>query len=148
ASRSASVLDGITRRLKSHAGIHHVSMDPPSGSVTVHYDPQRHDAPAMLGIFEDCECIFQNLQAMEDAPSLAPSPGFLAAVDDFNAKLSAATGIPVDLKILLPLSFLGAGIWSIARRGLMAEALPGWLFFWLALDSFVKLHPSPVPVLT
>jgi len=145
ASRDAGVLDGIARRLKSHDGIHHVSVNPPSGSVTVHYDSQRHHERGVVAMFEDCECIFVNLESMKESPALEANPGFLAAVDDLNARLSAAIGIPLDLKILLPVSFLGAGIWSIARRGLMVEALPGWLFLWLALDSFVKLHPSTAP---
>ena len=143
ASRAPDVLDGIRRRLKSHAGIHHVTVNPTSGSVTVHYDPQHHEAPALLGIFEDCQCIFQNLDVMAVSPSSAPSAGFLAAVEDINAKLFAATGVPLDLKVLLPLGLLGAGLWSIARRGLMVESVPGLVFVWLAVDSFVKLHPAP-----
>jgi hypothetical protein len=58
-----------------------------------------------------------------------------------NQRIYSATGIPVNLKQILPLSFVGAGIWSIAKKGLMVEAVPGWLFLWLAFDMFVKLHP-------
>jgi len=142
-SRAPDVLDGIRRRAKSHAGIHHVTVDTTSGSVTVHYDPQHHETRGVLGIFEDCRCIFENLESMTESPSSATSPGFLAAVEDLNARLSAATRVPVDLKLLLPLTLLGAGVWSIARRGLMVESVPGLVFVWLAVDSFVKLHPTP-----
>src|SRR5262245_50954554 len=112
-SRAPDVLDAIRRRLKSQAGIHHVTVNPTSGSVIVHYDPQHHAPPGLLGIFEDCHCIFQNLEVMAESPSSAPSAGFLAAVEDINARLSAATGVSLDLKVLLPLSLLGAGLWSI-----------------------------------
>jgi hypothetical protein len=141
-SRAPDVLDGIRRRLKSHAGIHHVTVDTISGSVRVHYDPQHHETRGVLAIFEDCRCIFENLESMTESSS-APSTGFLAAVEDLNVRLSAATGIPVDLKLLLPLTLFGAGLWSIARRGLMVESVPGLVFVWLAVDSFVKLHPTP-----
>jgi heavy-metal-associated domain-containing protein len=148
ASRAPHVLDGIRSHLKSHAGIHQVTVDPPSGSVTVHYDPQRHEEPGLLAIFEDCYCVFQTLESAPESSSSAPSAGFVTAVEDLSAKLSAATGVRVDLKLVLPLSLLGAGIWSIARRGLMLESVPGLVFVWLALDSFVKLHPAPARELT
>jgi hypothetical protein len=64
------------------------------------------------------------------------------ALNDLNRRICGATGVPVNLKILLPLVFAGAGLWSISRRGLMIEAVPGWLFLWFAFDMFVKLHPS------
>jgi hypothetical protein len=48
--------------------------------------------------------------------------------------------LPIDLKRVLPLNFAGAGIWSTVRKGLMAETVPGWLFFWFAFDMFVKLY--------
>ena len=141
-SRAPDVLEGIRRRLKSHAGIHHVTVDAASGSVTAHYDPRHHETRGVLGIFEDCRCIFENLEGMTESLSTTPSRGFLAAVEDLNTRLSAATGVPVDLKLLLPLTLLGAGVWSIARRGLMVESVPGLVFVWLAVDSFVKLHPT------
>jgi hypothetical protein len=68
--------------------------------------------------------------------------GFLAAIDDLNQRISAATGLPINLKLALPLAFVGAVLWSIGRKGLMIEMVPGWLFLWLAFDMFVKLHPA------
>lgn len=37
----------------------------------------------------------------------------IAAVNDLNARLSKFAGLPVDRKAILPLLFVGAGIWSI-----------------------------------
>ena len=68
--------------------------------------------------------------------------GFLAAIDDLNQRISAVTGLPINLKLALPLAFVGARLWSIGRKGLMIETIPGWLFLWLAIDMFVKLHPA------
>jgi len=70
-----------------------------------------------------------------------PSQNFIFAIEDLNRRIQSATGLPIDLKLALPLTFVGAGAWSIARRGLMIEAVPGWLFLWFAFDMFVKLHP-------
>jgi hypothetical protein len=80
-------------------------------------------------------------------PEVASSTGFIAAIDDLNARIQAATGVPIDLKVLLPLTFVGAGIWSVGRKGLTIESVPGWLFLWFAFDMFVKMHPTHTPQL-
>jgi len=51
-------------------------------------------------------------------------------------------GIPIDLKLALPLVFVGAGRWSIGKKGLMIESALGWLFLWFSFDMLVKLHPT------
>ena len=53
-----------------------------------------------------------------------------------------AVGIPIDLKLALPLVFVGAGLWSIGKKGLMIESALGWLFLWFSFDMLVKLHPT------
>ena len=68
--------------------------------------------------------------------------GFLETLNDLNRRISGIIRIPIDLKILLPLAFAGAGLWSIGKKGLMLESVPGWLFLWFAFDMFVKLHPA------
>jgi hypothetical protein len=76
-----------------------------------------------------------------DKPDLAKPVEFLSAIEHLDARLTAATGLPINLKQLLPLSFAAAGLWSIGKRGLQIEQVPGWLFLWFAFDMFVKLHP-------
>lgn len=144
-SRASQLLNGLKQHLEARGGIHAVNVDSASGSVTVHYDPGHYDTSGLLRLLEDCDLILQNLESMAEPSGLAQSTDFLATVEDLNARLHAATGAAIDLKLLLPLAFLGAGIWSIQKRGLMIEAVPGWLFLWLALDSFVKLHPLQRP---
>src|SRR5262249_50869713 len=80
ASRTSSFLEGITRRLRSHSGVHQVTADPTTGSVTVHYDPGHQEASDIKRVFQDCGVIVQDLQEMADSPSLAADAGFLAAV--------------------------------------------------------------------
>lgn len=145
-NRDSRVLDHIKNRLESQAGVNHVRTNAANGSVTVHYDATRHSTAGILGWLEDLDLIVESIGHL---PSInggdrQDSAGFLAAVGDLNGRVRHAAGFPVDIKLVLPLAFLSAGIWSIARRGLMIEAVPGWLLLWFAFDIFVKLHPNHV----
>lgn len=147
-SRDSGLMDGIRDRLAPHDGVHHVRVNPATGSITVKYDQSRHDTHSILGLMEDLDVVLQSLghvPAMEKlgggSEDEIPSAGFPAAIRDLNRRIYGSTGVPVDIKVLLPLCFAGAGIWSIARKGLMIESVPGWLFLWFAFDMFVKLHP-------
>jgi hypothetical protein len=63
-----------------------------------------------------------------------------------NTRLSRWTGLPIDLRTVLPLAFVGAGLWSLIRNGLMIEKVPAWLLLWLGFDLFVKARPQePAP---
>ena len=66
------------------------------------------------------------------------------AADDLNRRLKIVD-LGLDLRTLLPLWFLGVGIWSIAKAGLGIERVPGLFFSWLAFDAFVKLRPRVEP---
>ena len=142
-------MDRVKEHLGSREGVHHVRSNNSTGSITVRYDHNRHSTQSLLGLLEDLDTVFQCLghEADMGSPEGAldddfASTGFLEALNDLNGRIRAATGIPVNLKILMPLLFAGAGLWSISRRGLMIEAVPGWLFLWFAFDMFVKLHPG------
>jgi copper chaperone CopZ len=148
-SRAANLMGGIADSLQSLEGIHGVKVNPATGSMTVHYDYARHGTDGILSVLQDLDVVFESTTHAPDAP--VPEAGgaergqaqdFLAAIDDLNARIRATSGVPVNLRIVLPLAFAAAGIWSVAKQGLMIESIPGWLFLWLAFDMFVKLHPS------
>lgn len=148
--RDEATLRKLQADLQATEGVRAVRANAANGSLTLNYDPDRHSASGILGVLEDVDVM---IETIGDLPSVggdkpdggATSPSFLAAVEDLNRRINRATGIPLDLKLALPLSFVGAGLWSISRRGLMIESVPGGLFFWFAFDMFVKLHPVPHP---
>jgi copper chaperone CopZ len=147
-SRDPQMMHGIKRSLESHEGIHGVTVNPASGSVTVKYDHGYHSTAGILGLLEDLDVVVESIGHMPtledheiEGGDRLETEGFLAAVDDLNQRIYEATGIPINLKMALPLAFVGAGLWSIGKKGLMIESVPGWLFLWLAFDMFVKLHP-------
>jgi len=150
--RSRALMNGIKERLDSHEGVQNARLNTSTGSITVTYDHLCHSKQNVLELLEDLDTVFQSLGHEADMAGLEgeagdtfASAGFLEALNDLNRRIYGMTGIPVNLKLVLPLAFAGAGLWSISKRGLMIEAVPGWLFLWLAFDMFVKLHPSETP---
>lgn len=147
-SRDRGTMDEIKRKLEALEGVDEVRLTPACGSVTVHYDHSRHSMSGILGFLEDLDVVVESIGHLpsvggegDASGESSPSPSFLEAVEDLNRRLRKATGLPINLKLILPLTFVGAGIWSIGRRGLMIESVPGGLFLWIAFDMFVKLHP-------
>lgn len=142
-ARNPRVMSHIKEQLSKVAGIDSVDLNHTTGSVMVRYDA---DAYTMTGIHQVLDDIDVVVAKLTDAPSLGGDGKqpmtFIGAVEDLNKRLSGATGIAIDLKKVLPLTLLGAGIWAIARQGLRLSQAPAWVFLWLAFDSFVKLHPA------
>ncbi len=143
-NRDALTLQGIQSDLQSHEGVSDVKVNPANGSLTMNFDKSQFSAKGIMGLLEDVDVLVESvghLPTVEGADNNASLTGFLTAVEDLNRRIKSATGLPIDLKLVLPCSLVGVGLWSIARRGLMFETVPGWLFLWFAFDMFVKLHP-------
>lgn len=145
--RDQAAMDDLQTQLQSLPGIDDVRLNPAAGSVTVHYDRTHHSMAGILGFLEDLDVVVDSiahLPSLENGTTVTEShgtaPAFITAINDLNQRLRKTTGLPIDLKQLLPLAFAGAGFWSIARRGLMIDRVPGWLLLWFAFDIFVKLH--------
>ena len=141
---SAGLLHRLKSRLEAREGVHEVRVNPSIASLTLHYDHRRHGTAGVLGLLEDVDVMVESIGHLPSvrAGEDASNGSFIAAAEDLNRRLHRWTGLPLDVKLLLPILFLAAGLWSTARKGLMVEAVPGWLFLWFAFDMFVKLHPQ------
>ncbi|MFM2007854.1 MAG: hypothetical protein RLZZ09_3509 [Pseudomonadota bacterium] len=145
AHREPGVAHDLQGKLAAMGGIHDVRVNAANGSVTVSYDHARHSMAGILGILEDLDVMVESIGHLPEidvngAAGPAIQPQFQIAIDDLTQRIKGATGVSLNLRAGLPLAFLAAGIWSIARRGLMIERVPGWLFLWFAFDLFVKLN--------
>lgn len=142
-ARHNGVMQRLKKGLESHRDIHSVAVNPHTGSVVVNYDARRR-SDDVFDWMRDLDVV---VKSVSDVPSVAAGErrgeerSFLQAIDDLNRRIFMRTGMEVDLRNILPLSFIAAGVWSVARKGLMIEQLPGWLYLWLAFDTYVKLHP-------
>jgi hypothetical protein len=145
-NRDAPTLHGIRADLQSREGVSDVKVNPANGSLTMNFDKGHYSAKGIMGLLEDVDVLVESVGDLPEAEGGShggglASSGFLAAVEDLNRRIQSATGLPVDLKLVLPIFFASTGLWSVAKRGLMIETVPGWIFLWFAFDLFVKLHP-------
>jgi Zn-dependent membrane protease YugP len=141
-------LGRIKNGLEAKEGVCGVRASPATGSLTIHYDPKRHSTAGVLGLLKDVDVLVESLtQAPVVAETGADAAATLTvgeAIDDLNARFIRWSGLPIDLRTVLPLAFVGAGVWSMLRNGLMLERVPGWLLLWLGFDLFVKTRPHDV----
>ncbi|CAI8949540.1 HMA2 domain-containing protein [Methylocaldum szegediense] len=142
ARNNPSLLNRIKGGLEARSGVSQVRVNPVTGSFVVHYDPARCDKAGIFRCLQDIDVIVEDLT---HGPSVIPPQTTLTAneaIRDLNTRLSRWTGLPIDLRTVLPLAFVGAGLWSLIRNGLMIEKVPAWLLFWLGFDLFVKARPQ------
>ncbi|CAL1241767.1 HMA2 domain-containing protein [Candidatus Methylocalor cossyra] len=140
---TAGILAQIKADLEARQGIHGVAVNATTGSLTVEYDPQRHTSAGILGLLEDLDVLVESLTHT----GLGSGGATLTvgeAIDDLNARLSRFAHLPIDLRAVLPLGFVGLGVWSILRNGLLLDQVPGWLLVWAGIDLFVKTRPHDV----
>jgi len=145
--RQRAAMERLKGKIESHEGVHRVRLNHTTGSLTLNYDHYRITKDGVLGFLEDLDVVATELgpglkdSLPEVGAGAGSSPSFLQAIEDLSLRLWRRTGIRLNLKLALPLSFAAAGLWSIRRQGLMVAAVPGWVFLWMAFDMFVKLHP-------
>jgi len=146
--RQPHELNRIKNELEQKQGIPEVEVNHSAGSLTVKYDHHLHRGARIFELLEDLDVVVGTVM---DVPRIdgtvsergndTPTVTFADALNDLNNRFSTLTGLNIDLKVLLPLTLAGVGVWRIAVNGLMVETIPGWLLVWFAFDAFVKLHP-------
>jgi len=142
--RNPSLLSRIKDALEAKSEVSRVQVNPTTGSFVVHYDTERSDKGGILKSLQDLDILVEDVI---HAPSVASPEATLTvneAINDLNSRISRWAGFRVDLRTVLPLAFVGAGLWSMLRNGLMIEKVPGWLLLWLGFDLFVKTRPHEV----
>jgi len=144
--RHHAFMHRVHEHLEGRDGVASVQTIAQTGSVTVEYDPHRHTAADLLGVFRDLGVIAEDVtkepspdELLDGGPSTTAS-GIVARLDDLDNRLSRLTGRRVDLKLLFPATLGGLGILQIARNGLELGDVPGYILLWYAFDSFFKLH--------
>jgi cation transport ATPase len=134
-------------------GVREVSVNPTTGSVLVHYDPQHHATIArLMGGPEVHDEFGIDMPDLTDAGDLVDKvereAEFLAehsetalavvkSVESLNHAIREASGNAIDLKVLVP---GGLAVWAFMKAG--AElATPLWISLAIfSFNSFVALH--------
>jgi hypothetical protein len=130
-----------------------VEINPGTGSILVHYDPESsHEIHSIIQEAGESDLMLGGAPELTEADDIAAKiekeAEFLAAhsevalhvvnsVKALNREIRAATGNTVDLKVLLP---AGLAVWAFMKAG--AEvATPLWVTLAIfSFNSFVSLH--------
>src|SRR6516162_9219964 len=145
--------EGAVRRIRdsvmSVAGVKSVEVNERTGSVLVHHEERAavvdNVSEALTGIGED---IFEEILE-SSIEEIVPGGSIIAhliktrmgGADSFVSQL---TNNVIDLKMLLPLCFLGAGLFQASRNRDWLGQVPAWVLFYYAYDSYLKFHGPAV----
>lgn len=134
-------------RLEKALGSDRVQVTSATGSVLVHYDPERHSSSDIMGLLKDVGIIIEDTvrELDADVPAGAASMAgdrVVRAMADLDRRLGAMTGHKIDLKALFPLTLGALGVWRVARSGLGVGEVPAYVLLWYAFDSFWKFHST------
>ncbi len=148
AGRSAARLAWVEQRLASTPGVTRTEVNPETGSLLVHHDSGAtlEDLLAEAGLSEDVvvEVFPPRLRETVRSEASQAAQRLSDRFFEADAALSRTTGGWLDLKMAIPLSLLGVGVWRLAVEGLSVLEIPPYLFLWWSFDSFVKLHQPQI----
>jgi hypothetical protein len=146
--RSKETAARIVEKVSKVPGVKSVDVNERTGSVLVNHE----EHPEILnGLGGALDSIAGDLfeEVLEEEGALIPGFSLLAhllkkrasTVDHF---LAEKTDNLVDLKMLVPLLFLGAGLVKVARSTNWIHEIPAWVLFYYAYDSYLKFHPPEI----
>jgi hypothetical protein len=137
--RSPERLERLKERLAADPRVDSVEVDPRTGSVLVQGSSNENLRAALARVVELVE---------EAGPDGVPGAGASLAVQlvkGLEGRIQTASGGHLSLRWVVPGAFAAAGIRQLLRQGLSAEALPWYVLFYYASDSFLKLYPEYAP---
>jgi hypothetical protein len=151
--RNEETVNRLHDSLKKVPGVKKVEFNDRTGSVLVHHD----EIPEIVNTLntacgEIAADLFEELAGEELI--MFPEVSLLAELigkrfSRINQYLANRTKNYIDLKMLLPLLFAGAGLYQLSKEKGMLNQVPGWVLFYYAYDSYLKFHVidshSPAP---
>jgi hypothetical protein len=143
--RSKETVDCIVEKLSKVPGVKSVDVNHRTGSIFVAHEEQPGILAGLGGAFDSvCDDLFEEVLEAEEAAI----PGFsvmahlikkrAGKIDQF---LAEKTNNIIDLKMLVPMLLLGAGVWKISSSKAWMNEVPAWVLLYYAYDSYLKFHP-------
>jgi heavy-metal-associated domain-containing protein len=147
-ARSTTVMHRLQEHVEDKPGIDSVETKSSTGSLLVQYDPNRWSIPELLDLLYEAGLVLHDVLT-EETPELPAAShsdtavGIINTTDRLDRKLSMLTGQKVDLKMVVPLTVGGIGLFKVMRDGLQLAEIPGYILIWYAFDMFFKFHTVP-----
>ncbi len=146
--RDATTVRRVRDTLAALPSVHSVETNERTGSIIVHHS---HDEDILSSIGRAIEGVavdlFESILEVEELESPTVSIfGTLirSTVARANEGMSGYTGHSVDLKMLLPITFLSLGLVQASRIDRWWLQTPAYVLFYWAYDSYMKFHGPQV----
>jgi copper chaperone CopZ len=142
--RDAETMNSVKSQLEYIPGVKSVQVNQRTGSIVVDHD-ERDDTLELMGeaIQNIAEDLFHELLMVEEVelPGLSIVAHFIRkSLSKADSKVAEETSNVVDLKVMVPLLFFGAGVVKSVQSGSWWGEVPSWVLFYFAYDSYMKFH--------
>lgn len=130
-------------------GVRTVEINNRTGSVLVHHEAKPEVVDHLSAAFADIgDDIFEEILET-GIDEFVPGGSIIAHLikdrfGGFNSFIAQLTNNMIDLKMLLPICFLGAGFYQASRNRDWFGQVPAWVLFYYAYDSYLKFHGPSV----
>jgi hypothetical protein len=143
--RNEKAVHRIRDSVLSVAGVKSVEINDRTGSVLVHHDETPGILDALAGALDAVgEDLFDEI--IESGINEVIPGGSVFAhlirqrIGRADSLVAELTNNLLDLKMLLPICFLGAGFFQASRNRDWLGQVPAWVLFYYAYDSYLKFH--------
>jgi hypothetical protein len=142
--RDAASIARITVSVKRVNKVSSVEVNPRTGSMLVYHEEDTEILGSLQGALG--EVAGELLEAALEAEAVSfPGLSIVAhligkAMGKADTHLSSATNNLVDLKTMLPVTLVAAGVTQSLRSGVFLGPVPNWVFFYMAYDTYMRFH--------
>lgn len=144
--RGKGGLARIKQVAEHQPGVTGVEVNETTGSVLIHH---RKGAAPVGGLAASLGDVGVILRGLEEGDIGGPgqhseaSAAVESALGDLNRRVGTATDGLVDLKLLLPASLIGVGLWRVVLdpAALLTE-IPTYALFWFGIDLYTKFRDA------
>ncbi len=143
--RDPATFKQIQNSITALPGVKNVELNERTGSVLIHHE-EEPNILSLLGKTLDGIAIDLCVEALAGEEMLVVSgvPVVANAIKsrlaNINHYIAQRTHNYLDLKTLLPVLFLGAGIYQVFQNRTWWRQMPAWVLFYYAFDSYIKFH--------
>jgi hypothetical protein len=135
---------------RSLPGVDGVEANPATGSLLLHHAGAAPDLDMLSGRLGAAVGFALDLVPPRERVRVQGEVSVLAqrarvGFAELDARVAAATGGWLDLKMLVPLAFLGAAAVQVVATEGSLGAVPPYLLAYYAFDTFFKFHESFSP---
>ncbi len=141
--RTPGKMEKMADRLRKIEGVHGVEVDHRTGSILLKHTNEPGIIEKLMVSFEEAGDLFLSVMMEEEGPEseLSIVSKFLKdSLGTANSNVSRSTRGFIDLRMMVPLGFLGAALWKMKGTKEWLLEVPPYVLLWYAWDSYMKLH--------